>query len=149
MVHILQVIIFLPYLIGYPANADLILDSIEEAVTLKKITLDFQIAVLPAEWSEYLKEDEEVRGVSKNLIKGLGIFAVVMLLLIFLLILYINLRFCRSRNLNCCNELYKKLSKSLFYDSFIRYMIESNLDITYENIFFVHLFMSFETNWQA
>ena len=72
-------------------------------------------------------------------------------MLVILLILFCSIRVCRKNggDKKCCQKFYKGLSRFLFYDAFIRYMIESNLDLVYNNIFFVHLYMSFETNWEA
>lgn len=46
---------------------------------------------------------------------------------------------------NGCTKQYHALKKALFCDSFIRYAIESNLDLCYENIFFIYMYTSFDT----
>ena len=42
-----------------------------------------------------------------------------------------------------------KLSKMLFYSSFIRYLIKSNLILTHNNFFFLAFMMSFKTVSEA
>ena len=55
----------------------------------------------------------------------------------------------RTRVKNGCTKQYYALKKALFWDSFIRYAIESNLDLCYENIFFIYMYMSFDTQDEA
>ena len=62
MVHVLQIIIFLPILLEWPANAQLIVDSLEEAAELKKMTKDVYDAMLPEDISELLTEEEDLQG---------------------------------------------------------------------------------------
>ena len=62
MVHVLQIIIFLPILLEWPANAQLIVDSLEEAAELKKMTKDVYDALLPEDISELLTEEEDLQG---------------------------------------------------------------------------------------
>ena len=66
--------------------------------------------------------------------------------LIFLVIVFYIMKAYRARvRKNACEKQYHALRESLFWDSFIRYIIEGNLDLCYENILFVHLYASFDT----
>ena len=99
---------------------------------------------------EEAKEAEEVGGVSRNLLVGLGIFFVVLFGLIFLVIVFYILKTYRARvRKYACEKLYHALRKTLFWDSFIRYIIEGNLDLCYQNILFVHLYTSFDNQIDA
>ena len=79
----------------------------------------------------------------------MGIFAVVLVVLIVLLILYCILNTFAARVKKFCRGFIEKLKAMLFYDSFIRYLIEGNLQLCLDNIFFVYLYVSFETEEEA
>ena len=79
----------------------------------------------------------------------MGIFVVVLFVLILLLILYCVLKAFASRVKNACTSILTKLKKTLFFDSFIRFFIESNLQMCLDNIFFVALYLSFETEEES
>ena len=69
--------------------------------------------------------------------------------LVFLVLIFCVIKTLRHRVKDACERQYHALRKALFWDSFIRYIIEGNLDLCYENIFFVHLYSSFDTQDEA
>ena len=66
--------------------------------------------------------------------------------LIVLLILYFIISWLHRQGRVYCVSLHTALKESLFYHAFIRYQIESNLDLTNGTIFFLSMFSSFETS---
>ena len=76
---------------------------------------------------------------------GLGIFFVALIGLVFMILLFLILRYYRKRVKDGCAKVYNTLEKQLFWTSFIRYMIEGNLELSHENIFFLYFFASFDT----
>ena len=105
--------------------------------------------VLPENLYETLQKEEEegdiVSHSQKNLLLSLGAFSVVIFGLIALLILYYVITCCVNPGRICCDSLGKELGKFLFFDAFIRYMIESFLDFAYENISYVNLHARYDT----
>lgn len=75
---------------------------------------------------------------------SLGIFALFLGLLLFALLFYLLLKLLAVR-VQCCNTVRNILQAKLFYSVWIRYMIESNLKITHNCIFFLVIGGSFET----
>ena len=70
--------------------------------------------------------------------------------LLLLIAFYYCLRYCNKKcTKKKCLKRQESLKKMLFYDAFIRFVIEGNLDICYENIFFVHLYASFDSEEEA
>lgn len=84
-------------LLEWPPNAQLVIDSIEEASELKEMTNDLYAAVLPEGLNElYLAVDEiqNEEGVEENLFLSLGIFGVTLIVMVVLLIVYCILKSC-------------------------------------------------------
>lgn len=62
--------------------------------------------------------------------KSYGLFGVVVLGLLLLLVLYQMIK-CLKQKKGLANKLKVALEKKLFYSSFLRYLIVSNLKLTY------------------
>ena len=136
MVHVLQVIIFLPELLDYPPNAKLFIDSVNEAIELEEITNQFMETVIPPSVMQLPSEKEELEKYIKgNIILSMGLFFVVLAGLFILLVIFCIMQAFRRRIANCCTFVYRKLEATLFYNSLIRYMIEGNLKLTFTHIF--------------
>ena len=99
MVHVIQLIIFLPNVLEWPPNAQLFIDSLSEAVEMETLTAMFYDFTLPSELAELVNntEDIEVGGVSKNLLTGLGIFMIILGCLILLISFYYCLKWCNRK----------------------------------------------------
>ena len=65
-----------------------------------------------------------------NLTKSLGLFLVVILGLLFLLLIYFIVKAAKNET-TLAYKIKIKLEKKLFYSSFLRYMIVSNLKLNY------------------
>jgi len=59
------------------------------------------------------------------------------------MLVYFVVKTLRKR-ISCCGKFYKPLKSMLFYDTWIRFIIESNLELCYESIFFLHTSASFD-----
>ena len=64
--------------------------------------------------------------------------------MLFALLLYFLLR-CLSPRLRFCKTLLFIMKRKLFYNVWVRYMIESNLKMTNNCIFYLYISGSFET----
>ena len=143
MVHLLQIVIFLPELLQWPPHGQLLTDSLKEAVELEDFMTNVKKTILPEELHEYVieekidEEDDEDKLVPDSLFIGLGIFAILLVFLIMLIIIYCVIKAFQTRVKKCCNPLYVTLRKKLFFGVFIRYLMEGNLDIAYQSIAFV------------
>ena len=65
-----------------------------------------------------------------SLMKSLGLFLVVLLGLVFLVVIYLAIKASKTKS-GIAYKIRLKLEKKLFYSSFLRYMIVSNLKLTY------------------
>ena len=81
---------------------------------------------------------------SKNLAMSLGIFAIFFGLLLFALLFWFVLKMLKVR-VGCCATVRNVLKAKLFYSVWIRYMIESNLKITHNALFFLAMGASFSS----
>ena len=59
MVHVLQVIVFLPTLIEFPPNAQLFIDSVNEAIELEQVTDSLYGLLLPDEVEELIEKKKK------------------------------------------------------------------------------------------
>ena len=143
--------VFLPTLLEWPPNAQLLIDTVEESTELSQVTKDIYALILPQSLYDFIyeNEEEEIKGVKKNIILSLGVFALVLIFLTLLLILYCILNSFNKRGRRCCMSLHQVLRKNLFYDSFIRWMIEANFGMAYENIAFVLMYANYDTQADA
>ena len=78
------------------------------------------------------------------LTKSLGLFFVVILGLLFLVLIYFIVRASKNEK-NFAFKIKMKLEKKLFYSSFLRYMIVSNLKLNFTTWAFLISQWSFET----
>ena len=142
--HIMQILIFLINVLNWPANSEFVLLSIKEAVTLQAITDQFYELVLP---NEFLNEKDwdSLDNPSTALILSIAIFGVVLLVLLILIILYCLFKPCAEKLGGIFRKIWLFLRARLFYNVWLRYMIEGNLSISYHTIFFLDKEMSFAT----
>ena len=78
------------------------------------------------------------------LTKSLGLFFVVILGLVLLVLVYFMVRASKNEK-SIAFKIKTKLEKKLFYSSFLRYMIISNLKLTFTTWAFLMSQWSFET----
>lgn len=72
-----------------------------------------------------------------NFFLSLGVFAVALIVLILMLAIYCFLKRSKSRNQHIA-KLKELLYVKLFYQSWLRYLVESNLKITHQSIFYLY-----------
>ena len=78
------------------------------------------------------------------LMKSLGVLAIVLAVLFSLIIVYLLVKLMKN-----CTRIREALEKKLFYSSFLRYMIVSNLKLTYTNFAFLLSSYSFATTMEG
>ena len=133
---------------NWPANADMMLESMHNAATLENY-FDFAYN----EWfvdfdgdfenEEDEEELEEFEISYENMYLSLGIFGLAIVLLVLTLIIYFIAKLCAMR-FRWCNKIVYSLKDQLFYGAWIRFMIESNLDLTHNCVFFLYISGGFD-----
>ena len=132
-----------------PANSNIIMLSMHNAISLENIINSFYDSLMPyfteddAEESAEAEELKESDIPYKNIYLSLGIFGVVISFLLVALILYFLLR-CLSLRIRICAVIMSILKRKLFYNVWVRYMIESNLKVTNNCIFYLYISGSFD-----
>ena len=76
--------------------------------------------------------------------KSLGLFFIIILCLLFLVVIYYMVRAAKNQK-SFAFKLKLKLEKKLFFSSFLRYMIVSNLKLNYTAWAFLIAQFSFNT----
>ena len=84
----------------------------------------------------------------KGLFWSLGIYAFIIILLFVLYVLYFLVKYIVKR-FPCCKIVQKYMKRKLFFSSAIRFMVESNLKITHNSIYFLLMFGSFKTTKES
>ena len=79
-----------------------------------------------------------------SLFKSLGLFLVVVIGLLLLVVIYFVVKSSKNEK-TIAHKLKMKLEKKLFYSSFLRYMIVSNLKLNYTTWAFLISQFSFST----
>ena len=145
LMNVMQVFAYLKFASNTPANLQLILKAIHDAVNLlnfKSRAVEIsQEAVVQNLNSEKLQE----AGIEHiGLFWSLGIYALICIILVGLLILYYLISYLMER-FRWLKIVERYLRRKLFYSSAIRFMIESNLKITHNSIFYLLMLGSFSS----
>ena len=148
LLHVMQILIFFINVLSWPANTEYVLLSIEEAVNLRELTEQVYQLVLPPEFLDG-KDWNSPDGPSTSLILSIAIFGVVLLGLVILLILYCLLKSIAEKARGLCAKIWLVIQASLFYNLWLRYMIEGTLDLSYQSIFYLNKKGSFESTQVA
>ena len=131
--HVMQVLAFLRLVIDMPANSNMLLLSMHNAITLENLFSSVYDSILPDFTDpdeDQHKEDLKGADISHdNVYLSLGVFGLVFVILILAIGLFFLLRCLSVRN-RCCGMIMGVLKAKLFYNAWIRYMIESNLKVT-------------------
>ena len=95
LLNVYQVTVFVALLLEYPPNAQIIIISLDEAITLKNFYNKLQEAILPEVMvtlflSEHQENQDERRKsiILESFYVGMGIFGVIFLLLLTLMLIY-------------------------------------------------------------
>lgn len=146
--HVMQVMAYYRLLTNWSANCAMIMLSMHNAVTLenvnKQLTGYFKDKLAIVQSSISSKKHEEQGLTSSNFFESFAIYGLILALLLILLLIYLMIRLLNSRN-KTLRSIRTFLYNKLFYNSWIRYMIESNLKTTHNTVFFLYLTGSFAT----
>ena len=125
----IQIVAYLRLAVNLPANSDLMMEYLEEAVTLKRTFK--AIEGLFVEQLEVVMEESSIGD-------SMVLFTLVFAILVFLAIVYFASRFL-IKKYPSLEEKRKEVKRVLFYNTFIRYLLTANLRLTHEslNFFFV------------
>ena len=108
LMHVMQVLAFLRLLVEMPANSNMMLLSMHNAITLENIMSQLYDKILPDfeddEDDEYKKDLKDSDISYDNIYLSLGIFGLVFAVLVFALLMYYLLR-CMSVRVKCCNMI--------------------------------------------
>ena len=139
---------YLRLLTVWPANANMMLHSMHNAITLDNVTNSLYNSFFRNFVNDFNNEDDEQARLEendimhKNLGLSLGIFFIFLSLLILAVFLYFITEIMADR-VKFCKKVRNILKAKLFYNAWIRYMIESNLKMTHNCIFFLYVSGSF------
>ena len=132
LLNVVQVLAYMRFYARWPAFMGTIFLWMDNAVTLKPVSDSiFDYGKSKFEIANQTLSDEGLRsaGVSDpKLVKGLGIFALALLVLL----LGVGLHFVLSlgAKAKCIRRFRRYLRRRLFFNGFLRYMIVSNLKLT-------------------
>ena len=148
LMHAMQVLAYLRMIANWPANAYMMLESMNNAATLENyinVAYDEWIIVPDGDFEneEDAEELEEFEISYENMYLSLGIFGISLVLLFLTLGVYFCSKLCALR-FRWCNKLVYSLKSKLFYSVWIRYMIEANLGMTHNCIFFLYISGGFD-----
>ena len=123
----------------WPAFIDIQLLQLEYAITMKPVSdLAMDYGKTKFELANQTLSDEGLKnsGVTDpQLFKTLGVFGIVLIFLLICVGFYFLLRWLikviKAEKYPKLNNLADKLRDKLFYSAFLRYMIVSNLKLTY------------------
>ena len=103
LMHVMQVMAYLRLLVDWPANANMMLLSMHNAITLENIINDLYDSIWGGLSEEFGEDDEEDALLKKNDIPykniglSLGIFGIFLGVLVLLLIFYFVLKLLSMR----------------------------------------------------
>lgn len=116
-----------------------LMESMHNAITLENISeagLDYATESLELAKEKVSDENLQAKGINDpDFFKSLGLFTIILVVMLALLGIYYLIKLCS--NVPCFGKIKILLKKKLFYSSWIRYLIESNLKVTHNSIFFL------------
>ena len=140
LLNVMQVVAYLRNIENNPANLQMLLTSLDNAITLEQVKSavkdlgkdKFEVARTKVTNEEFRKS-----GVDDNtLFWSLGLFALAFVVLSLMFGLYYLVKTLNKR----CKHfetIESKLKNKLFFSSAIRYMITGNLELTHTAIFYI------------
>ena len=154
--HTMQLMAYLRLMTNWPANSALMLESMYNAITLDDLVNSVYDSVLDPFKSLVDSDDEESEltklrenGLSyDNLMMSLGIFGISLAVICLIMLFYFLLQLCATR-FSCCLKVKNMLRAKLFYSVWIRYMIESYLEMSHSCIFFLSISASFVASMES
>ena len=106
-----------------------------------------QLGIFVSEENKKKKKKSEPsgNGIDKNLLKSLAIYGFTALLIILALVLFLVCKLCPSKMLSLVRKIRDDFRKKLFFNGLIRFLIESNLELTYSSVFYLSMYGSFSS----
>ena len=146
--NVIQILAYIRFFTGWPAFMMEIFMHMDNAVTLKPISDPmFEYGMSGFEKANMTLTDEGMRAMGVQdieIAKSLGVFGFVLIGLGIAMVIYGLLKVC---NIEKCAPIKAKLQKKLFFGAWLRYMIVSNLKITYTIMAFLLSGFSFATTF--
>ena len=160
LMHVMQVLAYMLYLLEWPANTKMMLEAIKEATTLVSLSSAFYKTI------DLVDEDNEDEDLSnsevaanqtqekaeKNVLLSIGVFGVSFAVILILVMVYLvssklisKTGKCRS----CCIKFEQWLKDKLNYSLWIRLVIESFLMVTHAAIFYLFIFGSVDQDSES
>lgn len=145
LMHVMQVIVFTSHIVEWPANTLLLLESMHEAITLEELLGSIEDAI----FSDGIlggSNEEKSDSSEMSLFIRYKLFVCMLVLLIVLVLVYLVLYILMRSMRNCTHKLMIIIRNKLFYSAWIRYLIEGNLFITFDAVFFLSEHGGFSSN---
>ena len=134
LMNVIQVLAYVRFFTGWPAFMLKIFEYMDNAITLKPVSdFLFEYGQTQFDKANATLTDEDMMGMGvqdSDIGKSLGLFSVILAALVFFLIMYSAIK-CIKKKTGLAHRLRLILEKKLFYSSFLRYLIVSNLKLNY------------------
>ena len=134
LMNVIQVLSYVRFFSGWPALMLEVFKYMDNAITLKPVSdpiFDYGQTQFEKANATLTNEGMKDMGVQdSSLFKSLGVFFVVLFGLVFLVVVYLLVKAAKTKT-GIAYKIRLKLEKKLFYSSFLRYMIVSNLKLNF------------------
>ena len=134
LMNVIQVLAYVRFFAGWPALTTEVFEYMDNAITMKPVTdVASEYGKSEFEKANATLTDEGMLDIGvqdSSILKSFGAFGVAALVLLLLLVLY-RMVTCLKRKTGLAHKLRLALEKKLFYSSFLRYLIVSNLKLNY------------------
>ena len=134
LMNVIQVLSYVRFFSGWPALMLEVFKYMDNAITLKPVSdpiFDYGQTQFEKANATLTNEGMKDMGVQdSSLFKSLGVFFVVLFGLVLLVVIYLLVKAAKTKT-GIVHKIRLKLEKKLFYSSFLRYMIVSNLKLNF------------------
>ena len=132
--NVVQVLAYIRFFSGWPALMLELFKYLDDAVTLKPVSDPiFEYGQSKFDKANATLTDYRMKNMGiqdSSLTKSLGFFTLGLLLLVLLVLVYFAFKASKNPK-SLISKMREKLEKKLFYSSFLRYMIVSNLELNF------------------
>ena len=146
--NVVQVLAYIRFFSGWPALMLELFKYLDYAVTLKPVSDPiFEYGQSKFDKANATLTDYRMKNMGiqdSSLTKSLGFFTLGLLLLVLLVLVYFAFKASKNPK-SLISKMREKLEKKLFYSSFLRYMIVSNLELNFTAWAFLISQWSFES----
>ena len=146
--NVVQVLAYIRFFSGWPALMLELFKYLDDAVTLKPVSDPiFEYGQSKFDKANATLTDYRMKNMGiqdSSLIKSLGFFTLGLLLLVLLVLVYFAFKASKNPK-SLISKMREKLERKLFYSSFLRYMIVSNLELNFTAWAFLISQWSFES----